>query len=693
MARVGGKRVALIVATDHYRDPGLRQLRAPGTDADALAKALGDPDLGEFEVEVLHNETSSTISERVETVLSSGRPDDLIVMHFSCHGLKDDSGELYLAATNTRPALLASTAVDAALVNRLMRRSRAQRVVLFLDCCYGGAFERGMVPRAAGTLDVADQFQQRDAELSGGRGRVVITASNAMEFAFEGTDLADSIVQQPSIFTGALVEGLTTGEADRDQDGMVSLGELYDYVFERVRQESPNQTPGKWEFGLQGDLILARNPQRVVVPAPVPVELLELIEHPFPATRLGSVDALTRLAEGTNLPIAAGARAALERMVNDDSRSVAAAATAAVAKTSLRLSAADMDFGTVEVGARAAADISIEGVPLASASRVESSSPAIKVRRIERTIRIELETSVSGPIEGIVTVDGPAGTAQVRVVGLVAAEAVEQHVPPGTQVEVPVTDEPAAAEPEPAPSPEPVADLTAAADATSSPESVVVPAQPGMATQAPAEREAPGRATAAAPGPTPERRPAEPEPTAAIPGGVAAASMAEDLMAAAASAQAPSDRRAIAIRAASRGLLGALIGGVIGDVWYFNSSWDWGFETWDWRFSLVLLLVDIVAMATTVVIAEIVVPAIRVPDGKAYGPLRHHHLPTAAAQGAVVGVIVGAIGAALLFGAYFQTEERTLIFTPYLRLIVTPVSIAIGFALAQAALQRTRIGT
>ena len=152
-----------------------------------------------------------------------------------------------------------------------MRRSRSQRVVLFLDCCYGGAFERGVAPRAAGLVDVADQFQTRDDDLAGGRGRVVITASNAMEFAFEGTDLAEMIRAQPSIFTGALVQGLTTGEADRDQDGMVSLSELYDYIFDRVRAESPNQTPGKWEYGLQGELILAKNPQRVVVAAPIPM--------------------------------------------------------------------------------------------------------------------------------------------------------------------------------------------------------------------------------------------------------------------------------------------------------------------------------------------------------------------------------------------------------------------------------------
>ena len=164
---MAGKRLALIVATDEYVDPGLRRLRAPAKDADALASVLGDPELGDFEVDILRNETSSTIGERVETLLAGGQASDLIVMHFSCHGLKDDSGELFLAATNTRPSLLASTAIDAALVNRLMRRSRAQRVVLFLDCCYGGAFERGMVPRAGGVVDLADQFQQREAELAG----------------------------------------------------------------------------------------------------------------------------------------------------------------------------------------------------------------------------------------------------------------------------------------------------------------------------------------------------------------------------------------------------------------------------------------------------------------------------------------------------------------------------------------------
>lgn len=260
------RRVALVVAVDRYDHPALHQLAAPSADAAALAEVLGDPTLGDFEVEVLLNATSSQTAERVESVLADRRPGDLVLLHFSCHGLKDDTGELYLAATNTRPDLLASTAVDAAWVNRLMQRSRAQSIVLLLDCCYGGAFERGMLARAAAGVDVGDQF--RPGQLAAGRGRVVITASTAMEYAFEGVRLSAGASAAPSVFTGAVVEGIRTGDADLDQDGHVALDELYDYVYDRVR--SGKQTPSKWEFGVRGNLYVARNPHRPSRPRPAP---------------------------------------------------------------------------------------------------------------------------------------------------------------------------------------------------------------------------------------------------------------------------------------------------------------------------------------------------------------------------------------------------------------------------------------
>ncbi|GAA0454611.1 hypothetical protein Ade02nite_03100 [Paractinoplanes deccanensis] len=244
-------RRALIVANDTYEHEGLRRLLAPAADAEALARVLGDPSIGDFDVRVVSNEPAYVIQEQIEDLFADSRPDDVLLLHFSCHGLKGESGELFFATRNTRPNRLGSTAVSADFVQRCMRASRSRGIVLLLDCCYGGAFSRGVRVRAAGDVDVLDNFP------GGSRGRAVITASSAMEYAFEGDRLADD-KSHPSVFTSALVEGLETGDADRDQDGWISLNELYDYVFDRVRERNPYQTPSR-DIEMQGELYVARS--------------------------------------------------------------------------------------------------------------------------------------------------------------------------------------------------------------------------------------------------------------------------------------------------------------------------------------------------------------------------------------------------------------------------------------------------
>jgi uncharacterized RDD family membrane protein YckC len=319
---VEGTRSALIVASDDYTDPGLRRLRAPASDARALAGVLRDPKIGGFEVRTLLNEPAYEVNEAVEEFFADRRPDDLLLLHFSCHGVKDEGGELYFAAANTKLRRLGATAVAAEFVNRRMSRSRSRRVVLLLDCCYAGAFERGMTARAGTGMAIEEQF--------GGRGRAVITASSAMEYAFEGDQLADTRELAPSVFTSALVEGLETGEADRDQDGMVALDELYDYIHDKVQAATPNQTPGKWTFGVQGDLYIARRARPVTTPAPLPPELQQAIDHPLAAVRAGAVQELARLLGSRHAGLALAGRLALERLSEDDSRAVSAAAAAAL---------------------------------------------------------------------------------------------------------------------------------------------------------------------------------------------------------------------------------------------------------------------------------------------------------------------------------------------------------------------------
>ncbi len=298
---MAGVRKALIIANDVYEHDGLKHLLAPAADARALAGVLGDAQIGGFDVHVVRNEPAYVIEGQIEDLFSDSRSEDVLLLHFSCHGLKSESGELFFAARNTRPNRLGSTAVSADFVQRCMRTSRSRSIVLLLDCCYGGAFSQGVTVRAAGDVNVLDSFP--GGRLGGGRGRAVITASSAMEYAFEGDRLADDHSRRPSVFTSALVEGLATGDADRDQDGWVSLNELYDYVFDRVREQNPHQTPSR-DVEMQGELYLARRSRPVTRPAPLPPELQEVIDHPLAGIRVGAARELARLLQGRHAGLA-----------------------------------------------------------------------------------------------------------------------------------------------------------------------------------------------------------------------------------------------------------------------------------------------------------------------------------------------------------------------------------------------------
>lgn len=278
-------RDALIVAITDYHDPKLQRLRAPEADARALGRVLEDASIGGFRVQLALDEDESALTRRLGRFFSDRRPDDLLLVHFSCHGIKDPSGELYMAAADTETDLLSATGIPSRWLSEQIGKCRSKRIVVLLDCCFSGSFPFGTHHRAGEQVNVQQHLE--------GRGRVVITASNAMEYSFEGDQLSGS--GQPSIFTASVVEGLQTGEADKDGDRLVSVDELYEYVFDRVREATPNQTPTKLS-SLEGPLYIAHSKyERPVEPAPLPQDLIELAHHPYAEARLGAVAELKRL--------------------------------------------------------------------------------------------------------------------------------------------------------------------------------------------------------------------------------------------------------------------------------------------------------------------------------------------------------------------------------------------------------------
>jgi chaperonin GroEL len=248
-------RHALLVAVGEYEDPRLNALRAPQQDVTRLAAVLEDPAVGGFDsVRVVVDAPDHEIRRALEDTLAERSPGDLVLVHFSCHGLKTPQQRLYFAASNTRQDRPSSTAVPRTFVNELFEDCRAGGRVLLLDCCFSGAYGKGIKAAGGSVLDDT------------GEGYVVLTASDAFEYAFEEEQLSLD-APRASVFTDVLLEGLSSGAADLNGDGWVDVQELFTYVQREVRARRTDQTPKFFAHGADATIRIARAGKSRTVPA------------------------------------------------------------------------------------------------------------------------------------------------------------------------------------------------------------------------------------------------------------------------------------------------------------------------------------------------------------------------------------------------------------------------------------------
>jgi hypothetical protein len=307
---------ALIIANTEYTDPNLAQLSAPGKDAEEFARVLKDKEIGAFDdVKVLLNHPDSTAREAIDEFFDQKKQDDLLLLYFSGHGVRDEVGALYLAAKNTTRARLRSTAIRSDFIREAMDQSRSKRIILILDCCNSGAFAQGTKAITGGNVGTASAFEGT------GYGRIVLTASDSTQFAWEGDKVIGET--QNSLFTHFLIQGMD-GEADHDGDGRITVDELFDYAYEQIVTRTPKQTPGKWSYKQQGEIVLRQSTRMEnIKPVSLPDELMEATEDSRTFVREGAVKQLEKLLSGKNLGLARSAREALEKIsAEDDSRHV-----------------------------------------------------------------------------------------------------------------------------------------------------------------------------------------------------------------------------------------------------------------------------------------------------------------------------------------------------------------------------------
>ncbi|MEC4817087.1 MAG: ABC transporter substrate-binding protein [Scytonema sp. PMC 1069.18] len=244
-------KVALLIGVSEY-EPGLSPLPAAVLDVQALKGVLEHSEMGSFEKVIpLLNPGQQEMAVAIETLFADRQRDDLILLYFSGHGIKDESGRLYFATRSThkneKGGLVQATAVPANFVQEIMRtKGRSKRQVVILDCCFSGAFAEDMVVKDDGSVDVINQL--------GGEGRAVLTSSTSTQYSFEqkGSDL--------SIYTRYLVEGIETGAADTNDNGVITVDELHEYAKRKVQEAAPRMRPEIYPIREGYTIVLANAP-------------------------------------------------------------------------------------------------------------------------------------------------------------------------------------------------------------------------------------------------------------------------------------------------------------------------------------------------------------------------------------------------------------------------------------------------
>lgn len=133
---------ALLIGVGHYGE-GLAPIPSAPRDVDALAELLRDPALGGFDPEavmVLKDPARTEMETAVEALFTNRAADDLLLLYFSGHGLRDERRELFLACCETekiregpaRGRLRQATALRARTLQDYMQASPSKRQLVIL---------------------------------------------------------------------------------------------------------------------------------------------------------------------------------------------------------------------------------------------------------------------------------------------------------------------------------------------------------------------------------------------------------------------------------------------------------------------------------------------------------------------------------------------------------------------------------
>ncbi len=207
----------IIGVADYSHMPALKY-----TDDDAyrIFAYLKSPEGGALkddQIRILVDEaaTKSNLTSAMRDVFGKAGPNDLILLYYSGHGLKGSFLPIDFDGFNNKLAHEE--------VNEIFENSQAKYKLCIADACHSGS----LLAMKSGTVDnLLTKYYTTLAQSE--PGTALIMSSKSDETSLESSGL------RQGVFSHFLIRGMK-GEADTDENQVVSVSELYQYISENVR--------------------------------------------------------------------------------------------------------------------------------------------------------------------------------------------------------------------------------------------------------------------------------------------------------------------------------------------------------------------------------------------------------------------------------------------------------------------------
>jgi uncharacterized caspase-like protein len=259
-----GRKYALVVGISKFANHagGLNDLKYADADAQAVARFLQTPAGGRFpsdNVLLLVNEraTLAALQRAMKDFALQAGPEDLLLIFLATHGSPDPFApqNLYFLTYDTDVDRMADTAFAMRDFKRMLDNNvRTRRMILFVDTCHSagltgsrGESSRGLENNLINLY--AEKLLYRE------EGKAVITSSDVNESSQESPRWGGG----HGVFTYFLLEGMR-GMADSNVDLVVTVGELFRFVRQRVRLDTEYRQNPRMLLGTNEDLALSAVP-------------------------------------------------------------------------------------------------------------------------------------------------------------------------------------------------------------------------------------------------------------------------------------------------------------------------------------------------------------------------------------------------------------------------------------------------